>query len=175
MISQLFVGLYAELESEVSDYLINDVQNGFSGTKVVNFNNGIPDQEQQLSIKCRCSSQVIGGWWLLVFASITILQMYNIRLLNLVQMYLQVLQSTFITQVAIRILASTTRIFEVPVVNAVQLYFSCAYTVSCTVLNLVCHTRRVDVRQYQQYPVGIVNLVVTWHLKVHVPVLLLIN
>jgi len=42
---------YAELESEVSDYLINDVQNGFSGTKVVNFNNGIPDREQQLSIK----------------------------------------------------------------------------------------------------------------------------
>ena len=42
---------YAELESEVSDYLINDVQNGFSGTKVVNFNNGIPDSEQQLSIK----------------------------------------------------------------------------------------------------------------------------
>jgi len=42
---------YAELESEVSDYLINDVQNGFSGTKVVNFNNGIPDQDQQLSIK----------------------------------------------------------------------------------------------------------------------------
>ena len=42
---------YAELESEISDYLINDVQNGFSGTKVVNFNNGIPDREQQLSIK----------------------------------------------------------------------------------------------------------------------------
>ncbi|MDB4348010.1 hypothetical protein OAA37_00885, partial [bacterium] len=35
---------YAELESEVADYLINDVQNGFSGTKVVNFNNGVPDQ-----------------------------------------------------------------------------------------------------------------------------------
>ena len=35
----------------MSDYLINDVQNGFSGTKVVNFNNGIPDSEQQLSIK----------------------------------------------------------------------------------------------------------------------------
>lgn len=42
---------YAELESEVSDYLINDVTNGFSGTKVVNFNNGVPDQDQQLSIK----------------------------------------------------------------------------------------------------------------------------
>ncbi len=42
---------YAELESEISDYLINDVQNGFSGTKVVNFNNGVPDREKQLSIK----------------------------------------------------------------------------------------------------------------------------
>ena len=42
---------YAELENEVSDYLINDVQNGFSGTKVVNFNNGVPDREKQMSIK----------------------------------------------------------------------------------------------------------------------------
>jgi len=42
---------YAELESEVADYLINDVQNGFSGTKVVNFNNGIPDVEKQLQVK----------------------------------------------------------------------------------------------------------------------------
>ena len=42
---------YAELESEVADYLINDVQNGFSGTKVVNFNNGVPDQEKQIQVK----------------------------------------------------------------------------------------------------------------------------
>ena len=42
---------YAELESEVADYLINDVQNGFSGTKVVNFNAGIPDREKQLQLK----------------------------------------------------------------------------------------------------------------------------
>jgi len=42
---------YGELESEISDYLINDVQNGFSGTKVVNFNNGVPDREKQMSIK----------------------------------------------------------------------------------------------------------------------------
>jgi len=42
---------YAELESEVADYLINDVQNNFSGTKVVNFNNGVPDAQQQLQIK----------------------------------------------------------------------------------------------------------------------------
>ena len=42
---------YAELETEISDYLINDVQNGFSGTKVVNFNNGVPDKEKQLQVK----------------------------------------------------------------------------------------------------------------------------
>lgn len=42
---------YAELESEVADYLINDVQNGFSGTKVVNFNAGIPDREKQIQLK----------------------------------------------------------------------------------------------------------------------------
>lgn len=42
---------YAELESEIADYLINDVQNGFSGTKVVNFNNGVPDREKQIRVK----------------------------------------------------------------------------------------------------------------------------
>jgi len=42
---------YAELESVISDYLINDVQNGFSGTKVVNFNNGVPDREKQMQVK----------------------------------------------------------------------------------------------------------------------------
>ena len=41
---------YATLEKEIADYLINDCQNGFSGTKVVNFNNGVPDREKQLSI-----------------------------------------------------------------------------------------------------------------------------
>ena len=38
---------YAVLEEEVSDYLINEVQHGFSGTKVINFNNGVPSEEQQ--------------------------------------------------------------------------------------------------------------------------------
>ena len=35
---------YAVLEEEIADFLINDVQNKFSGTKVVNFNNGVPDR-----------------------------------------------------------------------------------------------------------------------------------
>ena len=42
---------YAVLEEEIADYLINDTINGFSGTKVVNLNNGIPDKEKQQKIK----------------------------------------------------------------------------------------------------------------------------
>jgi len=52
---------YAELESEVSDYLINDVQNGFSGTKVVNFNNGVPDREKQMQIKSDVMQKLTGA------------------------------------------------------------------------------------------------------------------
>lgn len=37
---------YATLEEEIADYLINDVQNGFSPTSVINFNNGVPDEEK---------------------------------------------------------------------------------------------------------------------------------
>jgi len=42
---------YALLEEEISAYLINETQNSFSGTKVVNFNNGVPDKEKQIQIK----------------------------------------------------------------------------------------------------------------------------
>jgi len=52
---------YAELESEIADYLINDVQNGFSGTKVVNFNNGVPDREKQLQVKNDVMSKLTGA------------------------------------------------------------------------------------------------------------------
>lgn len=38
---------YAQLEEEIADYLINDVQNGFAPTTIINFNNGIPDEEKQ--------------------------------------------------------------------------------------------------------------------------------
>ena len=52
---------YADLECEVSDYLINDVRNGFSGTKVVNFNNGVPDREKQLQIKSDVMNKLTGA------------------------------------------------------------------------------------------------------------------
>ncbi len=42
---------YAVLEEEIADYLINDTLNGFSGTKVINFNNGVPDEEKRKQVK----------------------------------------------------------------------------------------------------------------------------
>jgi hypothetical protein len=42
---------YALLEETIADYQINDCQNGFSGTKVINFNNGIPSEEMRDKMK----------------------------------------------------------------------------------------------------------------------------
>lgn len=52
---------YALLEEEIGDYLINEVQNGFSGTKVVNFNNGVPTDEQQNIISNKVLSKLTGS------------------------------------------------------------------------------------------------------------------
>lgn len=51
---------YALLEEEISDYLINEVQNGFSGTKVVNFNNGQPDIETQNLLQSQIKQKLTG-------------------------------------------------------------------------------------------------------------------
>jgi len=51
---------YAKLEEEIADYLINEVQNGFSGRVVINFNNGVPTEEQQLLITNKVNSQLTG-------------------------------------------------------------------------------------------------------------------
>jgi hypothetical protein len=52
---------YAKLEEEIADYLINDVQNGFSPTSVVNFNNGIPDEEKRELISRQVSATLTGS------------------------------------------------------------------------------------------------------------------
>lgn len=52
---------YALLEEEVADFLINDVQNGFSGTKVINFNNGEVDERRQLEIKNKVTNKLTGS------------------------------------------------------------------------------------------------------------------
>ena len=52
---------YAYLEETISDYLINDISNGFSGTKVINFNNGIPSEEMRDRIKSDVLSKLTGA------------------------------------------------------------------------------------------------------------------
>lgn len=52
---------YALLEEEIADYLINDTINGFSGTKVINFNNGVPDAEKRREIKSEVLKKVTGA------------------------------------------------------------------------------------------------------------------
>ncbi len=52
---------YSKLECEISEYLVNEVQNSFSGTKLVSFNNGVPTQEKQLMIKNEIMSKLTGS------------------------------------------------------------------------------------------------------------------
>ena len=52
---------YALLEESIADYQINDVQNGFSGTKVINFNNGIPSEEMRDKMKRDVMGKLTGA------------------------------------------------------------------------------------------------------------------
>tara|TARA_R110002110_G_scaffold107847_4_gene269715 strand:- start:1297 stop:3084 length:1788 start_codon:yes stop_codon:yes gene_type:complete len=51
---------YCVLEENISEYLINEVENGFSGRSVVNFNNGQPSDDQQRLIKNKVLNQLTG-------------------------------------------------------------------------------------------------------------------
>ena len=52
---------YALLEETIADYQINDCQNGFSGTKVINFNNGIPSEEMRDKMKSDVLRKLTGA------------------------------------------------------------------------------------------------------------------
>lgn len=52
---------YAELEAEISDYLLNDAKNSFSGTKVINFNNGVPSAEERNQITRDVKAKLTGS------------------------------------------------------------------------------------------------------------------
>jgi hypothetical protein len=52
---------YAELENEISDYLLNETKNSFSGTKVINFNNGVPDLESRDAITRDVKGKLTGS------------------------------------------------------------------------------------------------------------------
>lgn len=52
---------YSKLECEISEYLVNEVQNSFSGTKLVSFSNGVPTVEKQHMIKNEIMSKLTGA------------------------------------------------------------------------------------------------------------------
>ena len=52
---------YARLEKEISDYHLTDIEHGFSGSKVINFNNGVPSKEQRDLITRDVKSKLTGA------------------------------------------------------------------------------------------------------------------
>jgi hypothetical protein len=52
---------YAVMEEKIADYLINDIDNGFSGTKVINFNNGVPPEEKREEIANEVKRKLTGS------------------------------------------------------------------------------------------------------------------
>ncbi len=52
---------YAKLECEISEYLMNEVSNSFSGTKLVSFTNGVPSSEKQQMIKNEILNKLTGS------------------------------------------------------------------------------------------------------------------
>ena len=52
---------YCELENEISDYLLNEAKNSFSGTKVINFNNGVPSAKEREAISNDVKQKLTGS------------------------------------------------------------------------------------------------------------------
>jgi len=51
---------YAVLEEETSEYMINLVQSSFSPSTIINFNNGVPSEEQQQQVKSDVMNKLTG-------------------------------------------------------------------------------------------------------------------
>jgi len=52
---------YGKLECNISEYLVNEVNNSFSGTKLVSFTNGTPTVEKQIQIKNEVLNKLTGA------------------------------------------------------------------------------------------------------------------
>jgi len=52
---------YAKLEEDIQEYLISLVETGFTPLKIINFNNGIPTEDQQRTINDSVVSQTTGA------------------------------------------------------------------------------------------------------------------
>jgi len=51
---------YAELEEEIANFFINHVQNSFSPSMLINFNNGVPSEEERRQIEMQIANKFSG-------------------------------------------------------------------------------------------------------------------
>lgn len=51
---------YAELEEEVANYHLNNIKNGMSPSMLINFNNGVPTEEERYMIESKISDKFSG-------------------------------------------------------------------------------------------------------------------
>lgn len=52
---------YAVLEEEIADFQVNDAQNGFTPTTIINFNNGVPDEEDRRLVERDIQNKTTGA------------------------------------------------------------------------------------------------------------------
>ena len=52
---------YAELEEEISNYHLNNIMNGLAPSMLINFNNGVPDEEKQTLIENKIKHKFSGS------------------------------------------------------------------------------------------------------------------
>ncbi len=52
---------YAELEEEIANYHINNIQNGLAPSMLINFNNGVPTEEERAAIEQRIYDKFSGS------------------------------------------------------------------------------------------------------------------
>ena len=61
---------WAEIDEEIADYHLSNIQNGFAPTMMVNFNNGLPTEDEQNVIERKVENKLQGATgkkWLLSF------------------------------------------------------------------------------------------------------------
>ena len=49
---------YAELEEEISNYHLNNIMNGLAPSMLINFNNGVPNEEERQLIENKIHQKV---------------------------------------------------------------------------------------------------------------------
>lgn len=52
---------YADMESNMGEYHVTEIQHGFAANKLINFNNGVPDEETQKAIEKKVNSKFAGS------------------------------------------------------------------------------------------------------------------